>query len=111
MIATSRFAFITMIAAAAAGCGSDAPEVTEDAPPAAVSQSAQSALTDPQIAHVAVTANTIDIETARLVDSRTTTAGVKAFAQTMITDHTAVNEQASALAQKLGVIPEGNPVS
>ena len=29
----------------------------------------------------------------------------------MITDHTAVNQQASALATRLGVTPEDNPVS
>jgi putative membrane protein len=68
-------------------------------------------LTDPQIAHVAVTANSIDVETAHLVESRTTTPRVREFARTMITDHTAVNEQAAALAQRLGVTPEENAVS
>ena len=29
----------------------------------------------------------------------------------MVTDHTAVNEQAAALAQRLGVTPEDNDVS
>lgn len=72
---------------------------------------AQAALTDPEIAHIAVTANTIDIETAELAESRSTTPEVLNFAQTMITDHTAVNEQASALAERLGVTPQDNDVS
>ncbi|PYO86893.1 MAG: hypothetical protein DMD66_12315, partial [Gemmatimonadetes bacterium] len=38
-------------------------------------------------------------------------AAVKQFAQTMITDHSAVNAQAAALAQKLGVTPADNAVS
>lgn len=68
-------------------------------------------LSDPQIAHIAVTANAIDVELAELAQSRTTSAEVRAFARTMITDHTAVNEQAAALAQRLGVTPEDNDVS
>src|SRR5215204_3627910 len=36
---------------------------------------------------------------------------VKAFAQTMITDHSGVNKQAVALATKLNVAPEDNDVS
>ena len=68
-------------------------------------------LTDPQVAHVAVTANSIDIEAAKFAQTRTHNAAVKQFAATMITDHTAVNQQAAALAQKLGVTPEDNAVS
>lgn len=75
-------------------------------PPAAGPQ-----LSDPEIAHVAVTANGIDIEAAKFAQTRTRNAGVKQFAATMITDHTAVNEQAAALAKKLGVTPADNPVS
>lgn len=68
-------------------------------------------LNDPQIAHVAVTANAIDIELAQLALSRASSSEVRAFARTMVTDHTAVNEQAAALAQRLGVTPEDNDVS
>jgi putative membrane protein len=68
-------------------------------------------LNDPQIAHVAVTANAIDIELAQLALSRASSSEVRAFAQTMVTDHTAVNEQAAALARRLGVTPEDNDVS
>jgi len=68
-------------------------------------------LSDPEVAHVAVTANSIDIDIAKLVPSHTTNAAVRQFATTMITDHTAVNAQAGALATKLGVTPKDNAVS
>ena len=68
-------------------------------------------LSDPEVAHVAVTANSIDIDAAKFALTRTRNAGVKQFAQTMITDHSAVNEQAAALAKKLGVTPADNAVS
>jgi len=68
-------------------------------------------LSDPEVAHVAVTANSIDIDLAKLARSRTGNYDVKQFATTMITDHSAVNAQASALATKLGVTPKDNAVS
>lgn len=68
-------------------------------------------LSDAEIAHVAVTANAIDVETAQLALLQAQDAEVKAFAETMITDHTAVNEQAAALAGRLGVTPADNDVS
>ena len=68
-------------------------------------------LSDPEVAHVAVTANTIDIEAARFAQTRSQNAQVRQFAQTMITDHAAVNQQASALATRLHVMPADNAVS
>lgn len=68
-------------------------------------------LSDPEVAHVAVTADNIDIDAAKLAQSRTSNADVKQFAATMITDHSAVNAQATALATKLGVTPKDNTVS
>jgi len=68
-------------------------------------------LSDPEVAHVAWTANSIDIDMAKFAQTRAHKAAVKQFAQTMITDHTAVNEQAAALAKKLGVTPADNAVS
>jgi len=74
-------------------------------------QSVSPDLSDPEVAHVAVTANSIDIDLARLAQSRAANHDVKQFAKTMITDHSAVNAQASALAAKLGVTPKDNDVS
>lgn len=68
-------------------------------------------LADPEVAHVAVTANSSDVELAKFTLTRTQSADVRKFAQTMITDHSAVNEQAAALAKKLGVTPADNAVS
>ena len=68
-------------------------------------------LSDPEVAHVAVTANNIDIDAAKFAQTRTQNPAVKQFAATMITDHTAVNAQAAALATKLGVTPADNAVS
>jgi putative membrane protein len=74
-------------------------------------QAASPTLSDPEVAHVAVTANSIDIDLAKLAQSRTGNRAVRQFATTMITDHSAVNAQASALATKLGVTPKDNDVS
>jgi putative membrane protein len=68
-------------------------------------------LSDPEVAHVAVTANSIDVELARFAQSRAQNADVRRFASTMIADHTAVNAQAAALAGRLGVTPADNAVS
>jgi putative membrane protein len=68
-------------------------------------------LTDPEIASIAVTANQIDINAAQLAKSKTKNADVSNFAQTMITDHQSVINQATALAKKLNVTPKDNAVS
>src|SRR3954462_7819330 len=65
----------------------------------------------PQIAHIVVTANQIDIDAGKLAKSQSKNKEVQDFAQQMITDHTAVNKQAGALAKKLGVKPEDNDTS
>jgi putative membrane protein len=77
---------------------------------AAADASAQS-VTDAQIAAIVVTANQVDIDAGKLAASKTNTAEVKKFGQQMITDHTAVNKQATALVTKLKVTPEDNPTS
>ena len=66
---------------------------------------------DPQIAGIVVAANQIDIDAGKLAKSRTKNKEVSKFAQQMITDHTAVNKQASALVKKLGVKPEESATS
>lgn len=68
-------------------------------------------LSDPEVAHVAVTANSIDVDLARFAQARTRNAEVRRFAATMIADHSAVNAQAAALAGRLGVTPTDNAVS
>jgi putative membrane protein len=67
--------------------------------------------TDPQIAHIAYTAGTIDINAAKQATSKASNKEVKAFAQDMIRDHEAVNKQALDLVKKLNVTPEDNDTS
>ena len=72
---------------------------------------AQGKPSDPQIAGIVVAANQIDVDAGKLAKSRSQNKEVKDFAQQMITDHTAVNKQAGALAKKLGVTPEDSDTS
>jgi putative membrane protein len=67
--------------------------------------------TDPQIAHIAYTAGQLDIEAAKQAISKSTNKGVRAFAEDMVRDHTAVNDKALALVKKLNVTPEDNDTS
>ena len=73
--------------------------------------SAQTKLTDPEIASVAVTANQIDINNAAIAKERSKNPEVLKFAQTMTNDHKAVIDQAVALVTKLKVTPKDNAVS
>ena len=66
---------------------------------------------DPQIAHIAYTAGVIDIEAAKQALAMSKNAEVRSFAEQMVKDHTAVNDQALALCKKLGVTPLDNDTS
>jgi putative membrane protein len=68
-------------------------------------------VTDAQIASIVVTANQVDIDAGKIAEARATNQEVKTFAQLMITDHTAVNQSATALVAKLKVTPQDNPTS
>ncbi len=68
-------------------------------------------LSDPEVAHTAVTANQIDIDFAEIALKKSKNAEVLQFATTMANDHQAVIKQAVALATKLGVTPMDNAVS
>ncbi|MBK9420556.1 MAG: DUF4142 domain-containing protein [Flavobacteriales bacterium] len=68
-------------------------------------------LSDPEIAHVAVTANQIDVNYAAIAKEKSKDKDVLHFAETMAKDHTGVIKQAVALATKLGVTPMDNAMS
>ncbi len=72
---------------------------------------AADAPTDPQIAHIAYTAGTVDIEYAQIALQRSKNKVVREFAMEMVKDHKAVNDRALALVKKLGVTPEDNATS
>src|SRR5262245_48906764 len=101
-------AVMVVLAAACAGGDTDGDDAanTEAAttpPPAAVPAPAPAAapLTEPEIAHIAVTANMLDAEAGELAKGKATNPEVKQFAITMVTDHNASNKAAEALAKKL----------
>ena len=64
------------------------------------------AVNDAQIAQIVVTANSIDIGNGKIALKRSKTPSVDEFANLMIKDHTAVNNNAVALVTRLGVKPE-----
>jgi len=68
-------------------------------------------LSDAEVASVAVVANQIDINYGEIAKKKSKNADILKFAETMISDHTAVIAQAAALVKKLGVTPKDNAVS
>ena len=68
-------------------------------------------LSDAEVASVAVVANQIDINYGEIAKKKSKNADILKFAETMISDHTAVIAQAAALVKKLGVTPQDNAVS
>lgn len=77
----------------------------------AMAFAAEKKVTDPQIAAIVVAANQVDIDAGRFAAEKSASAEVKKFAQTMVTDHTAVNKSAIDLVTKLKVSPEENDTS
>jgi putative membrane protein len=72
---------------------------------------AQQGPNDAQIAHIVVTANQVDIDAGKFAQGHAHAKDVKQFGKQMVTDHTAVNKSAVALAKKLNVKPEANDTS
>jgi putative membrane protein len=66
---------------------------------------------DAQIAHIAYTAGNVDVAAGKQALEKSHNKAVRDFAQEMVRDHTAVNDQALALVKKLGVTPQDNPTS
>lgn len=78
---------------------------------AIVRAQAQGKPNDAQIAHIAYTADNIDIKAGQLALQKSKNAKVRSFAEDMVRDHTAVNDKALALVKKLNVTPEDNATS
>ena len=66
---------------------------------------------DLEIAHTAYTAGGLDIRYAHLALAISENEAVREFAQTMIRDHTAVNDAAGAMIAELNVTPKDNDLS
>jgi putative membrane protein len=67
--------------------------------------------TDPEIAHIAYTAGTIDIAAAKQALAKSHNKAVREFASEMVRDHQAVNDKALALVKELKVTPKDNATS
>jgi len=78
-------------------------------PPAA--EKAATTVDDAEIAAIVVAANRIDVQYGELARERAVDEGVRKFAETMITDHNAVNQSAAELVARLGVTPRPSEVS
>lgn len=101
-----RSALLLPVLLFAPGCAKS-PQAVEA--PKAVSRTDR--VSDANIAAIVVAANNADIAYANLALSKAQTPGVRAFAQTMINDHTGVNRNATDLVTRLGLTPVENSVS
>jgi|TARA_Y100001972_G_scaffold122409_1_gene167969 putative membrane protein len=72
---------------------------------------AEEPMNDLEIAHTAYTAGQIDIRYAHLALALSENEEVRAFAATMVRDHSAVNDAAGALITELNVTPQDNGLS
>ncbi len=66
---------------------------------------------DAEIAHIAYTAGQLDLDAGKQALVKSHNKAIRSFAQTMVRDHAAVNDQALALVKKLGVTPQENATS
>lgn len=88
--------------------GSDTAAATA---PATTPAQTTGGVSDAQILHIAKTANDADIEGGNLAKSKGQDEEVKAFANLMISDHTAANQAGMQAAQGGGITPQDNPTS
>ena len=67
--------------------------------------------TDPQIVGIVLAANKIDIDAGKAAVAKAKDPEVKAFAQQMITDHSALQKSVMDLGAKLHVTPADSPTA
>jgi putative membrane protein len=79
--------------------------------PLAQAQGSGAAPSDPQIVGIVVTANQIDIDYAKLALQKSKNKEVRAFAQQMSTDHSALQKSVGNLGAKLNVTPADSDTS
>jgi len=99
---TQSLSYLTLASAVLVGC------VTATNPAKAQQDKAPN---DLEIAHIAYTAGSIDIRYAHLALALSDNPEVRQFAELMVRDHTAVNNKALALVDKLKITPQDNPTS
>lgn len=107
-----KTALSLLVLALLVACGESEGEPAADPPEESeVSAAPAAGPSDAQIAAIVLTANSADSTTGVLAETKATEPQVKEFARRMAADHGAVNQQAVALAQRLGLTPEKNPTS
>lgn len=79
--------------------------------PLAWAQGSGAAPSDPQIVGIVVAANQIDIDYAKLALQKSKNKEVRAFAQQMATDHSALQKSVGNLGAKLNVTPADSDTS
>lgn len=132
-------ALVFVVPALAAGCGgsSNEPEVAEPPPPASPAPMAEPApvaapadtapaepapapapaepamepLSDAQIVMVADVANSAEIETSKLAQTKAKDAKVKKFAAMMVKDHGAAQKKQATLVKQAKIAPAESPLS
>ena len=117
---TKSFTTLTLASAVLAGCMTANGSATAEQGMSQASiakrskmknESSAPKLNDLEIAHIAYTAGAIDIRYAHLALALSEDPEVRNFAELMIRDHTAVNNKALALVQKLQITPQDNAMS
>lgn len=68
-------------------------------------------LSDAQVLGALTAANDAELDAARLAQNQATDPQVKGFAQHMVADHTASNQQVAGLAKRLNVSPQTSSTS
>jgi putative membrane protein len=112
-----RFVGAALIALLAAGCGGDddaddtaaLPDSTAAAP--AATTSPQPPVSDPEIAAILAASDTAEIAPSQLAVQKGQNAGVKEFAQRMITDHGTLSDSLGAMAKANNLTPTPNALS
>jgi putative membrane protein len=68
-------------------------------------------LSDEEIAQVVMTVNMGEIQQGQLAQQQATNSEVRRFAEQMVQEHTAANQQLQARLQALGITPRESPLS
>lgn len=104
---TTALALVTLALAACAPDDADTDEALTDSAALAPMPPAAGQLTDGQVLHVVMTANTADSSGGEMAKTMARQPAVQDFAQRMIQDHGGANAQ----ARQLGLTAEDNPMS
>lgn len=111
------FTTLTLVSAVLVGCmTANAPATAEqtmsgDPMTKTAMKKEEPVLNDLEIAHIAYTAGSIDIRYAYLALALSDDPEIRTFAELMVRDHTAVNNKALNLVNKLRITPQDNAMS